>query len=128
MHALRATNWNLTKTARVLHWSRTTVYRKVAKYGVERPTDAGGPPPDDACGNLEPEPRASFLAVRLSRPFGKSAGQPLWVSCLTATGVLEVLFRDAAERDSSGHSESVDGIRPASFDRNWRFRLTLPGW
>ena len=37
MQALRATNWNVTRTARMLHWSRMTVYRKVAKYGMGRP-------------------------------------------------------------------------------------------
>jgi transcriptional regulator with PAS, ATPase and Fis domain len=37
MEALRVTNWNYTQTARMLQWSRMTVYRKVAKYGMGRP-------------------------------------------------------------------------------------------
>jgi DNA-binding NtrC family response regulator len=46
MEALKVTNWNVTKTARMLRWSRMTVYRKVAKYGVERPTDGYEPSED----------------------------------------------------------------------------------
>jgi DNA-binding NtrC family response regulator len=36
MDALQATNWNVTRTAELLSWSRVTVYRKVAKYELER--------------------------------------------------------------------------------------------
>ncbi|MBZ5553733.1 MAG: sigma-54 dependent transcriptional regulator [Acidobacteriia bacterium] len=33
---LLATNWNKSKTAQELHWSRMTVYRKIAKYRIHR--------------------------------------------------------------------------------------------
>lgn len=33
---LIATNWNISKVARQLHWSRMTVYRKMAKYDIRR--------------------------------------------------------------------------------------------
>lgn len=33
---LFATNWNKSKTARKLHWSRMTVYRKIEKYRLEK--------------------------------------------------------------------------------------------
>lgn len=39
LEALQATDWNVTKAAEMLRWSRMTVYRKVAKYGMERPTN-----------------------------------------------------------------------------------------
>jgi DNA-binding NtrC family response regulator len=39
--ALLSTNWNMTKAARQLHWSRMTLYRKTAKYNIER---SGEPP------------------------------------------------------------------------------------
>jgi two-component system response regulator HydG/two-component system response regulator AtoC len=32
--ALTATGWNKSRAARTLHWSRMTLYRKLAKYGV----------------------------------------------------------------------------------------------
>jgi DNA-binding NtrC family response regulator len=32
---LLATNWNKTDTARKLHWSRTTLYRKMAKFKIQ---------------------------------------------------------------------------------------------
>jgi len=32
---LLATNWNKTDTARKLHWSRTTLYRKMAKFNIQ---------------------------------------------------------------------------------------------
>jgi transcriptional regulator with PAS, ATPase and Fis domain len=32
---LWATDWNKSKAARTLHWSRMTLYRKMAKYGLE---------------------------------------------------------------------------------------------
>jgi transcriptional regulator of acetoin/glycerol metabolism len=34
--ALSATEWNVTQVARRLHWSRMTVYRKLAKYHLTR--------------------------------------------------------------------------------------------
>jgi DNA-binding NtrC family response regulator len=34
--ALLATDWNKSKAAEKLHWSRMTLYRKIAKYGVSR--------------------------------------------------------------------------------------------
>jgi DNA-binding NtrC family response regulator len=39
--ALVATRWNKTKAAQQLHWSRMTLYRKLAKYRI------AGPPPGD---------------------------------------------------------------------------------
>jgi transcriptional regulator of acetoin/glycerol metabolism len=32
MEALQATHWNKSKAAELLHWSRVTMYRKIAKY------------------------------------------------------------------------------------------------
>jgi transcriptional regulator of acetoin/glycerol metabolism len=34
--ALTATEWNISKAARKLHWSRMTLYRKLAKYDMAR--------------------------------------------------------------------------------------------
>ena len=34
--ALYATNWNKSKAAGQLRWSRMTLYRKLAKYGLDR--------------------------------------------------------------------------------------------
>jgi DNA-binding NtrC family response regulator len=36
LSALWATDWNMSKAARQLHWSRMTLYRKMAKYEVDR--------------------------------------------------------------------------------------------
>ena len=36
LSALRATHWNKSKAARLLHTSRMTVYRKMAKYSIHR--------------------------------------------------------------------------------------------
>jgi two-component system response regulator HydG/two-component system response regulator AtoC len=36
LSALFATSWNKSKAAQELHWSRMTLYRKLAKYGVSR--------------------------------------------------------------------------------------------
>ena len=36
LRALTATNWNKTKTADQLHWSRMTLYRKMATYQIAR--------------------------------------------------------------------------------------------
>lgn len=38
LSALFATNWNKSKAAQKLHWSRMTLYRKIAKYHVTRGT------------------------------------------------------------------------------------------
>jgi DNA-binding NtrC family response regulator len=35
MSALRSTDWNKTRAAQKLHWSRMTLYRKMAKFGLE---------------------------------------------------------------------------------------------
>jgi two-component system, NtrC family, response regulator HydG len=44
LEALEATHWNLTRTAEMLNWSRSTVYRKVARYKIQRnaPDDVEG--------------------------------------------------------------------------------------
>jgi two-component system response regulator HydG/two-component system response regulator AtoC len=34
VNALKTTHWNKSKAARVLHWSRMTIYRKLAKYQI----------------------------------------------------------------------------------------------
>lgn len=35
--ALATTDWNISKAAKQLHWSRMTLYRKLAKHGLDRP-------------------------------------------------------------------------------------------
>jgi len=40
VEALFAANWNKSQAAELLHWSRMTVYRKMAKYSVLRAADA----------------------------------------------------------------------------------------
>jgi transcriptional regulator of acetoin/glycerol metabolism len=35
LDALLATNWNKSLAAQKLHWSRMTLYRKLAKYGLD---------------------------------------------------------------------------------------------
>jgi DNA-binding NtrC family response regulator len=51
LSALFATNWNKSRAAEALHWSRMTLYRKLAKYGVTAPGPreamASDPPPGD---------------------------------------------------------------------------------
>jgi DNA-binding NtrC family response regulator len=42
IRTLAATNWNKTKTADRLHWSRMTLYRKLTRYGIATP--GSGPP------------------------------------------------------------------------------------
>lgn len=37
LEALFATNWNVSKAAKKLRWSRMTVYRKIGKYHISRP-------------------------------------------------------------------------------------------
>jgi DNA-binding NtrC family response regulator len=51
--ALVATNWNMSKAAQKLHWSRMTLYRKTAKYhisrrGTKEPAPRGAPTPSPA--------------------------------------------------------------------------------
>jgi DNA-binding NtrC family response regulator len=36
LSALHATNWNKSRAAGRLNWSRMTLYRKMAKYGLQR--------------------------------------------------------------------------------------------
>ena len=36
LSVLNSTNWNIAKAAQKLHWSRMTVYRKMAKYRINR--------------------------------------------------------------------------------------------
>ena len=36
LSALHATNWNKSQAAGKLNWSRVTLYRKMAKYGLQR--------------------------------------------------------------------------------------------
>lgn len=38
--ALEQTNWNKTKTAEVLRWSRMTIYRKISQYNLQPPETA----------------------------------------------------------------------------------------
>lgn len=38
LEALEATHWNMTRAAEMLRWSRSTVYRKVARYKIQRST------------------------------------------------------------------------------------------
>lgn len=40
LSALLATNWNKSKAAEKLNWSRMTLYRKIAKYGVSKSAKA----------------------------------------------------------------------------------------
>jgi transcriptional regulator of acetoin/glycerol metabolism len=35
-------NWNKSQTARSLHWSRMTLYRKLEKYAIHAPQDIEG--------------------------------------------------------------------------------------
>jgi transcriptional regulator of acetoin/glycerol metabolism len=37
--ALQATQWNKSRAAHLLQWSRMTVYRKMAKYRIEQAPD-----------------------------------------------------------------------------------------
>jgi DNA-binding NtrC family response regulator len=41
LEALEATHWNMTRTAELLKWSRSTVYRQLSKYQIERPYSLG---------------------------------------------------------------------------------------
>jgi len=42
LSALFTTNWNVSKAARALNWSRITIYRKLEKYHIKKPLRAGG--------------------------------------------------------------------------------------
>ena len=50
LSALHVTNWNKSRAARQLHWSRMTLYRKIAKYHLERSETA--PPAKTAAPSL----------------------------------------------------------------------------
>jgi DNA-binding NtrC family response regulator len=39
IEALTATNWNVSRAAQKLHWSRMTIYRKLVRYQLARSTD-----------------------------------------------------------------------------------------
>ncbi|HVQ75963.1 MAG TPA: sigma-54 dependent transcriptional regulator [Candidatus Binatia bacterium] len=41
LHALNSTRWNKSRAAERLHWSRVTLYRKMAKYHLTTPAAAG---------------------------------------------------------------------------------------
>jgi DNA-binding NtrC family response regulator len=43
MDALLAADWNKSRAAEMLHWSRMTVYRKMAKYSVEHSSPVTAP-------------------------------------------------------------------------------------
>ena len=43
LSVLSATNWNKSKAAEKLNWSRMTLYRKLAKYRLVKSADAGTP-------------------------------------------------------------------------------------
>ncbi|MDH3445328.1 MAG: sigma-54 dependent transcriptional regulator [Deltaproteobacteria bacterium] len=40
LSVLNSTNWNISKAAQKLHWSRMTIYRKMAKYDIRRTESA----------------------------------------------------------------------------------------
>jgi hypothetical protein len=54
LYTLSQTHWNKSKAAERLHWSRMTVYRKIAKYQIvpsrQESTDVGTEPAD-RCNN-----------------------------------------------------------------------------
>jgi DNA-binding NtrC family response regulator len=45
--ALFTTNWNVSKAARALNWSRVTIYRKLEKYHIKKPVRAEDERPQD---------------------------------------------------------------------------------
>jgi len=52
LHALSKTNWNKSKAAEQLHWSRMTLYRKLVKYRlVESQPDRDFTWTSDDCNN-----------------------------------------------------------------------------
>jgi DNA-binding NtrC family response regulator len=36
LHALNSTQWNKSDAAKLLHWSRMTLYRKISRHGIQR--------------------------------------------------------------------------------------------
>ena len=56
LSVLISTNWNISKAAQKLHWSRMTIYRKMAKYHINRKENR----------NVDAIP--SDGAIRLSKP------------------------------------------------------------
>jgi DNA-binding NtrC family response regulator len=36
LETLEATRWNMTRTAELLQWSRSTLYRNLARYKIQR--------------------------------------------------------------------------------------------
>jgi transcriptional regulator with PAS, ATPase and Fis domain len=59
LSALFSTNWNFSKAAQQLHWSRMTLYRKLGKYQIAK----GGKPGQDAT-RVPPEEALSHLPRR----------------------------------------------------------------
>ena len=47
MEALQATHWNKSKAAELLHWSRVTMYRKIAKYRLSPDSESQDKADDD---------------------------------------------------------------------------------
>lgn len=43
LSALHSTKWNVSNTARKLHWSRMTIYRKIEKYQIKKPCPLAAP-------------------------------------------------------------------------------------
>jgi transcriptional regulator with PAS, ATPase and Fis domain len=52
LDALRRTRWNKTQAAKLLHWSRMTVYRKIAKYDLAADRERPGTPVDPDSGTI----------------------------------------------------------------------------
>ena len=48
LSALFTTNWNVSKAARKLNWSRMTIYRKLEKYHIKKPPTAEDDLPEDS--------------------------------------------------------------------------------
>ena len=40
LHALSSAHWNKSEAAKLLHWSRMTLYRKISKHGIQHPAEA----------------------------------------------------------------------------------------
>jgi DNA-binding NtrC family response regulator len=58
LSALQATRWNKSEAARLLHWSRMTIYRKLAKYNLPADAPPEEAPPEEA----EPIPQKAMAA------------------------------------------------------------------
>ena len=39
LHALSSAQWNKSEAAKLLHWSRMTLYRKISKHGIQDPAE-----------------------------------------------------------------------------------------